>query len=98
MFFKIEFHSNSYLKSLNDIIKNSSASFNISYDPIGSLVKTGSWDSSMNEDLNKLNKKINILEKFDNVIIVNSGLYQNSGANIFEEIAFTLCNIKEVAP
>ena len=73
LFFKIEFHSNSYLKSLNDIIKSSSASFNISYDPIGSLVKTGSWESSMNEDLNKLNKKINILEKFDNVIIVNSG-------------------------
>ena len=73
LFFKIEFHSNSYLKSLNDIIKSSSASFNISYDPIGSLVKTGGWESSMNEDLNKLNKKINILEKFDNVIIVNSG-------------------------
>ena len=95
LFFKIEFHSNSYLKSLNDIIKSSSASFNISYDPIGSLVKTGSWESSMNEDLNKLNKKINILEKFDNVIIVNSGLYQNSGANIFEEIAFTLSHANE---
>jgi len=95
LFFKIEFHSNSYLKSLNDIIKSSSASFNISYDPIGSLVKTGGWESSMNEDLNKLNKKINILEKFDNVIIVNSGLYQNSGANIFEEIAFTLSHANE---
>ncbi|MBC8307794.1 MAG: methylmalonyl-CoA mutase [Pelagibacterales bacterium] len=95
LFFKIEFHSNSYLKSLNDIIKSSSASFNISYDPIGSLVKTGSWESSMNEDLNKLNKKINILEKFDNVIIINSGLYQNSGANIFEEIAFTLSHANE---
>jgi len=95
LFFKIEFHSNSYLKSLNDIIKSPSASFNISYDPIGSLVKTGSWESSMNEDLKKLNKKINILEKFDNVIIVNSGLYQNSGANIFEEIAFTLSHANE---
>ena len=95
LFFKIEFHSNSYLKSLNDIIKSPSASFNISYDPIGSLVKTGSWESSMNEDLKKLNKKINILEKFNNVIIVNSGLYQNSGANIFEEIAFTLSHANE---
>ena len=95
LFFKIEFHSNSYLKSLNDIIKSSSTSFNISYDPIGSLVKTGSWESSMNEDLDKLNKNINILEKFNNVIIVNSGLYQNSGANIFEEIAFTLSHANE---
>ncbi len=95
LFFKIKFHSNSYLKSLNDIIKSSSTSFNISYDPIGSLVKTGSWESSMNEDLDKLNKNINILEKFNNVIIVNSGLYQNSGANIFEEIAFTLSHANE---
>ena len=95
LFFKIKFHSNSYLKSLNDIIKSSSTSFNISYDPIGSLVKTGSWESSMNEDLDKLNKNINILEKFNNVIIVNSGLYQYSGANIFEEIAFTLSHANE---
>ena len=95
MFFKIEFQSNSYLKSLNNIIKSSSTLFNISYDPIGSFAKTGSWESSMNEDLDKLNKNINILEKFNNVIIVNSGLYQNSGANIFEEIAFTLSHANE---
>ena len=95
LFFKIEFQSNSYLKSLNNIIKSSSTLFNISYDPIGSFAKTGSWESSMNEDLDKLNKNINILEKFNNVIIVNSGLYQNSGANIFEEIAFTLSHANE---
>ena len=95
LFFKIKFHSNSYLKSLNDIIKSSSTSFNISYDPIGSLVKTGSWESSMNEDLDKLNKNSNKLEKFNNVIMFNSGLYQNSRANIFEEIAFTLSHANE---
>ena len=95
LFFKIEFHSNSFLKSLNDIIKSSSTSFNISFDPIGSFAKTGGWKSSMNEDLDKLNKNIKILEKFNNVIIVNSGLYQNSGANIFEEIAFTLGHANE---
>ena len=95
LFFKIEFHSNSFLKSLNDIIKSSSNSFNISFDPIGSFAKTGGWKSSMNEDLDKLNNNINILEKFNNVIIVNSGLYQNSGANIFEEIAFTLGHANE---
>ena len=49
----------------------------------------------MNEDLNKLNKNINILKNFNNVIIVDSGLYQNSGANIFEEIAFTLNHANE---
>ena len=95
LFFKIEFHSNSFLKSLNDIIKSSSSSFNISFDPIGSFAKTGGWKSSMNEDLDKLNNNIKILEKFNNVIIVNSGLYQNSGANIFEEIAFTLSHANE---
>jgi len=95
LFFKIEFHSNSFLKSLNDIIKSSSTSFNISFDPIGSFAKTGGWKSSMNEDLDKLNNNIKILEKFNNVIIVNSGLYQNSGANIFEEIAFTLSHANE---
>jgi len=95
LFFKIEFHSNSFLKSLNDIIKSSSTSFNISFDPIGSFAKTGGWKSSMNEDLDKLNNNIKILEKFNNVIIVNSGLYQNSGANIFEEIAFTLGHANE---
>ena len=95
LFFEIKFHSNSFLKSLNNIIKSSSTSFNISYDPIGSFAKSGNWVSSMNEDLNKLNKNINILKNFNNVIIINSGLYQNSGANIFEEIAFTLSHANE---
>ena len=95
LFFKIKFNSNSYLKSLNNIIKSSSGSFNISYDPIGSLAETGRWKSSMNEDLDELKKKIKILGGFSNVIIVNSGLYQNSGANIFEEIAFTLSHANE---
>ena len=41
LFFEIKFHSNSFLKSLNNIIKSSSTSFNISYDPIGSFAKSG---------------------------------------------------------
>ena len=94
LFFKTKSYSNPFLKSLNKLAKDSK-SFNISCDPVGLLVKSGNWEYSMDNDLNSLKNKINILTNFKNSIIVESGLYQNAGANIFEEIAFSLSHANE---
>ena len=94
LFFKTKLCSNSFLKSLNKLAKDSK-SFNISYDPIGLLAKSGNWECSMDDDLNSLKNKINLLTSFKNLIVVESGLYQNAGANIFEEIAFSLSHANE---
>jgi len=93
-FFEIKSSSNSLLKSLNEVAKESKL-FNINYDPIGRLVKSGNWKKSINEDLNELETDINLLKNFNNVIVIESRIYQNSGANIFEEIAFTLSHANE---
>ena len=53
LFFKTKSCSNSFLKSLNKLAKDSK-SFNISYDPIGLLAKSGNWECSMDDDLNSL--------------------------------------------
>ena len=94
LFFKINSCSNSFLKSLNKLAKDSK-SFNISHDPIGLLAKSGNWEYSMDDDLNSLKSKIFLLTNFKNSIVIESGLYQNSGANIFEEIAFSLSHANE---
>lgn len=94
LFFKTKSCSNSFLKSLNKLAKDSK-SFNISYDPIGLLAKSGNWECSMDDDLNSLKNKTNLLTSFKNLIVVESGLYQNAGANIFEEIAFSLSHANE---
>ena len=94
LFFKTKSCSNSFLKSLNKLAKDSK-SFNISYDPIGLLAKSGNWECSMDDDLNSLKNKTNQLTRFKNLIVVESGLYQNAGANIFEEIAFSLSHANE---
>ena len=88
LFLEIESSSAPLLSSLNELAKKSNL-FNIVYDPIGNLVKSGNWTKSMNEDLNQLKNNVNLLKNFNNTIVIDSGIYQNAGANIFEEIAFT---------
>ena len=94
LFLEIESSSAPLLSSLNELAKKSNL-FNIVYDPIGNLVKSGNWTKSMNEDLNQLKNNVNLLKNFNNTIVIDSGIYQNAGANIFEEIAFSMNHANE---
>ena len=61
-------------------------------DIIGNLAKTGNWFSSLKEDISKVKKLI--LEN-NNSISVDASLYQNAGANIIQELAYSLAHTNE---
>ncbi|GGD03372.1 methylmalonyl-CoA mutase subunit beta [Hyunsoonleella pacifica] len=79
-----------------DIVKHFSsitpkAGIFIQHDIIGNLAKTGNWFSNLKEDFLNFENGL----KHSNTISVDGGLYQNSGANIVQQLAYTLAHVNE---
>ncbi|MES2811699.1 MAG: methylmalonyl-CoA mutase subunit beta [Bacteroidota bacterium] len=60
----------------------------IELDPIGQLVKDGNWFSNLETDFNTLNQ-------LNSTISVNGEIYQNAGANMVQQLAYTLAHVNE---
>lgn len=95
VFFHLNFISIEFVQQLNEIARTKKAVIFCNIDPIGQLAINGNWftNSEKNnfETLNKLIKKDSSLS----LISVNGALYQNAGANIVQQIAYTLAHANE---
>lgn len=68
-------------------------SLKIELDPIGQLAKEGNWFANLDTDmaqLNQLNAKHTVA-----FLNINSTLYQNAGANMVQQLAYTLAHVNE---
>ena len=87
-YFNLPFLSTEYAKLLNDFASTNKANFIIQIDPIGQLCKEGNWFENLNPDFEKLNEiSKNTSNSFLNI---QSGIYQNAGANMVQQLAYTL--------
>jgi len=92
-YFNLPFISTEYVKSLNDFATTNSYNFIIQVDPIGQLCKDGNWFENLNSDIQKLNEiSKNSRSSFLNI---QAGIYQNSGANMVQQLAYTLAHSNE---
>ena len=92
-FFYLPFLSIDFVVNLNEFAKTNNAEFNIQIDPIGQLTKDGNWFESLDKDF----EKINTIAAKTTIpfITINAGIYQNAGANIVQQLAYTLAHINE---
>src|SRR5690606_30045419 len=87
------FLSEEFAVKVNDFAKANNFSVNLLLDPIGQLAQDGNWFTNLDTDfsvLNALNSKLAIP-----FLSVNLSLYQNAGANIVQQLAYTLAHINE---
>ena len=92
-YFHLPFLSIDLVKSLNDFASSNNANFIIQIDPIGQLCKEGNWFENLNPDFEKLNEiSKNTSKPFLNI---QSGIYQNAGANMVQQLAYTLAQVNE---
>ncbi|MEN8787975.1 MAG: methylmalonyl-CoA mutase family protein, partial [Flavobacteriaceae bacterium] len=82
--------------TLHAILKNTSAKHNniILYDVIGQLAASGNWHNSFQDDFDSLEA---LLADFPDtkIVAVNGALYQNSGADRIQELAYMIAHAKE---
>ena len=95
VFFHLHFISIEFIQQLNEIARTKKAVIFCNIDPIGQLAIDGNWFTTREknnfETLNKLIKK----DLFLSLISVNGALYQNAGANMVQQIAYTLAHANE---
>ncbi|WP_396181677.1 methylmalonyl-CoA mutase subunit beta [Flavobacterium sp.] len=92
-YFNLPFLSPEYVKFLNDFATTNSYNFIIQVDPVGQLCKDGNWFENLNLDFQKLNE----ISKNSSIpfLKIQSGIYQNSGANMVQQLAYTIAHINE---
>lgn len=92
-YFNLPFLSTEYVKVLNDFASTNKANFILQIDPIGQLAKDGNWFENLNPDFEKLNE---ISKNSTNAFLtIQSGIYQNAGANMVQQLAYTLAHVNE---
>ena len=92
-YFNLPFLSVEFSNKINDFkVKNNTNIF-IQNDPIGQLAKDGNWFENLEKDFEKLNTIAS--KTIVPFLTISSGIYQNAGANIVQQLAYTLAQANE---
>jgi methylmalonyl-CoA mutase len=95
IYFDLSFLSIDFVKKIDSIAKEKQASIFCNLDPIGQLAKEGNWFQTNEKDnfetLNLLSNQISTSA----LLSINSSLYQNAGANMVQQIAYSLSHANE---
>ncbi len=90
LYFNFKFLDADFTTQLSKYINSKNCYFNI--DIIGSLASSGNWFTNLKNDHTELEK---IIKSANNSVCINASLYQNSGANITQQLAYTLAHANE---
>ena len=95
IYFNLSFLSIDFVKKIDSIAKEKQASIFCNLDPIGQLAKEGNWFQTNEKDnfetINLLSNQISTSA----LLSINSSLCQNAGANMVQQIAYSLSHANE---
>lgn len=95
VYFELLFLSVDFVKTIDAFAKDKNVTIYCNLDPIGQLAKEGNWFSTPEKDnfetLNLLSKDC----KNVSFISIDAHLYQNAGANIVQQVAYSLAHANE---
>lgn len=92
-YFNLPFLSTDYAAKISDYAAKNQAKFTIQIDPISQLTKDGNWFENLDKDFEKLNTIAT--SSAINYLNINTSSYQNAGANMVQQLAYTLAHINE---
>ena len=95
IFFHLNFISINFVQKIESIATKRKAAIYCNIDPIGHLAKEGNWFTT--SEKNNFETLINLVKRDNSLslISVNGALYQNAGATIVQQIAYTLAHANE---
>lgn len=88
-YFDLQFLNNNYIKRILNI--SAKARIYIQTDIIGNLAKSGNWFNNLKGDHNHFESIV----KNTNTFSVEASLYQNAGANMVQQLAYSLAHANE---
>jgi methylmalonyl-CoA mutase len=95
VYFNLGFLSEAFIKKIDEIALQKKGTIYCNLDPIGHLAKDGNWfktpENNNFETIKTLSKSIQTVS----FISVNSAVYQNAGATLTQQIAYSLAHVNE---
>ena len=88
--FKLLFLDLDFIQKLIHWKQKNNFDLKIELDPIGNLAKEGNWFENFEKDFEKLNLISGI-----SFLSIHSSVYQNAGANMIQQLAYTLGHLHE---
>lgn len=92
-YFNLPFLSVEFSNKINDFKAKNNTNIFIQNDPISQLAKDGNWFENLEKDFEKLNTIAS--KTIVPFLTISSGIYQNAGANIVQQLAYTLAHANE---
>ncbi|MCF4101383.1 methylmalonyl-CoA mutase subunit beta [Gillisia sp. M10.2A] len=94
IYLAFEFLADSFVDKLNLFLKDKDHHIKLQIDIIGNLARSGNWYHNLKEDHAILDKIVS-KSSYSSIISIDSGLYQNAGATIPQELAYALAHANE---
>lgn len=95
IYLNIKFLSADYLKKVNQIASAKEATIYCLIDPIHQLASDGNWFNTEGKDNFEILASLVSDCKNISFININTTLYQNAGANMVQQLAYTLAHVNE---
>lgn len=95
LYFNLNFFEVSFIKALIDAGKRYEIALHVHTDPVGHLAESGNWYYGLDEDFKALSEIIDHNSNNPFLISINTGLYQNAGASIVQQLAYSLAHVNE---
>lgn len=95
IYFNLGFLSIDFVKKIDAIAKAKNATIFCNLDPIGQLAKEGNWFKTAEKNNFETLNIIGAATTNISLISIDGGLYQNAGANMVQQIAYTLAHANE---
>lgn len=95
VYFNLSFISIDFVKTLDTISIQKKAVFYCNIDPIGHFAREGNWFSTSDKNNFETIEKISKTTTNLSLVSIDLGLYQNAGANITQQIAYSLAHANE---
>jgi methylmalonyl-CoA mutase len=92
-YINLRFSSLEFIQKIATFSKNNNAAIFLQVDPIHQLVKDGNWFQNLDNDFKVINE-LNKLQLNSNITI-QASTYQNAGANMVQQLAYTLAHVNE---
>ncbi len=94
IYFSFTFFNLTFINKLIRFLEQNNIRFYLLIDPINRLAATGNWFLNYKSDFKNLNALIKQYPD-THTISVNTGLYQNAGATITQQLAYALAHVNE---
>ncbi|NDP26661.1 MAG: methylmalonyl-CoA mutase [Flavobacterium sp.] len=95
LYFNLNFLSIDFVKKLDAIAQEKEATIFCNLDPIGQLAKEGNWFTTQEKNNFETLNSISQATTHVSFISINACLYQNAGANMVQQIAYSLAHANE---